>query len=188
MSDGELKMFALTKVHTIFKQNADLLKEELANRGLRPGFAEAVDAQLNDITRDQLRSLAQIVKDAKCPDCGTMSQPLRGGMIRKVISFIVMTQSETRPYIACAECLNKKRSSAILNTSLLGWWGFPWGLIKTPTAIARHFGENGERDQVSNTVLAEFTIRNIGYLTGMRDKRDFISKFIMEENHRLPEG
>lgn len=41
-------------------------------------------------------------------------------------------------------------------TLLLGWWGFPWGLIYTPMALATNLG--GGRD-VTNEVMAQVAPR-----------------------------
>ncbi len=58
--------------------------------------------------------------------------------LTKVSSFLVITQRRTATYSGTLDQLEGFARSARTQTLLLGWWGFPFGLIWTPMALARN--------------------------------------------------
>ncbi len=56
-----------------------------------------------------------------------------------VFSFLVMTFSvKTRYYFADAPDARRGAAVPTIITLLLGWWGFPWGIIRTIQATSRN--------------------------------------------------
>ena len=50
---------------------------------------------------------------------------------------------------------------AILTTALLGWWGFPWGLIKTPQYIYENVrSKKQNKSNQPKLVLLSLTLNN----------------------------
>jgi hypothetical protein len=47
-------------------------------------------------------------------------------------SIIVMTSWQDHPQLSCARCGKKAILRGLVITSVLGWWGFPFGLVVTP--------------------------------------------------------
>jgi hypothetical protein len=55
--------------------------------------------------------------------------------------------------VSCKSCGDKSQIGGILSSALLGWWGFPWGLIMTPVQICRNIA--GMMRKVDNTMPSE---------------------------------
>lgn len=63
-----------------------------------------------------------------------------GGVYRvrltKVSSFVVFTQRRTATYTGTVEQLEAAARGVQSHNLLLGWWGFPAGLVWTPLALS----------------------------------------------------
>ncbi|MGH7741655.1 MAG: hypothetical protein ACRENS_06490 [Candidatus Eiseniibacteriota bacterium] len=53
-------------------------------------------------------------------------------------SMLIVTTWSTRQHVCCTSCGQRARLLDILFCTLLGWWGFPWGLVITPIQIGRN--------------------------------------------------
>jgi hypothetical protein len=80
------------------------------------------------------------------------AQP-RYAIFYEVKSFIFMTTRSAVQGIFCSSCAEKKALSATAVTWLLGWWGFPWGLIYSIQAIFNNL-VGGQRPASINARLA----------------------------------
>ena len=58
--------------------------------------------------------------------------------LTKVTSFFLVTYSRTTTWTGSLEELEAAARSALVHNLLLGWWGLPFGLIRTPMAIAQN--------------------------------------------------
>ncbi|HEX9031595.1 MAG TPA: hypothetical protein VF834_07090 [Streptosporangiaceae bacterium] len=56
----------------------------------------------------------------------------------KVTSFIIVTQQRRTVHTGTLEQLQAVARSTLIYNLLLGWWGFPFGLVWTPMALARN--------------------------------------------------
>jgi len=61
-------------------------------------------------------------------------------MSYRVWSALIITHWESRTQVSCRSCGRKAQLGDALFSLVLGWWGFPWGLIFTPVQIARNIG------------------------------------------------
>ena len=94
-----------------------------------------------------------------------------------------MTNYEERAMIGCENCVDSERKSQLIKNSLLGWWGFPWGLLyRTPLAIINHFRDNGRKNEISEAILIEFAFENVGELKANWDNEQKLSDFIHHQN------
>lgn len=59
-------------------------------------------------------------------------------MSHRVWSAIVMTRWSSSLLVSCRKCGVKQQSLSTLSSAVLGWWGFPWGLIMTPVQVIRN--------------------------------------------------
>jgi len=55
-----------------------------------------------------------------------------------VWSAVVFTRWGTRQQVSCRRCALKSQVGGIAQSAVLGWWGFPWGLVLTPVQIVRN--------------------------------------------------
>jgi hypothetical protein len=81
----------------------------------------------------------------------------RGGrfvVFEYCVSIIVMTfkRSSDVYFIRAGEGTAGKSLGYTLLSLLLGWWGFPWGIIYTPMALITNLG--GGRDVTQQVVAA----------------------------------
>ena len=48
---------------------------------------------------------------------------------------LLFTQYGCKTFFGCAGCARKAQALGFVGTSLLGWWGIPFGLILTPVGL-----------------------------------------------------
>jgi hypothetical protein len=58
--------------------------------------------------------------------------------ITEVTSILVMTLRSTKTRVGTLEELEKFYRGVLLHNLLLGWWGFPFGLIWTPISLSNN--------------------------------------------------
>ena len=113
-------------------------------------------AEESRVPEEDVDDFAQSMRQDVCPLC----QKRRGIEVHKsydVLSFIILTRSKTNVHLCCRTCALKKQTVDFLGTLLLGWWGFPWGLIMTPIQLIRNIcamafppGKNGPSAELRN--------------------------------------
>jgi len=81
---------------------------------------------------------AQQIHSGACPKCGGVGQPVDLQAAHRCISLVFMTRRSSKMELSCHACGNKMRLRESLLTLVLGWWGFPWGLIYTPVQIGKN--------------------------------------------------
>jgi len=96
---------------------------------------------LLDIARqippDVLREQTGQVYRGTCPRC-TGPGPVEVHTSYRVWSALLLTSFGSNPQISCRSCARKRQAGDALFSLVLGWWGFPWGLIMTPVQIGRN--------------------------------------------------
>ncbi len=70
-----------------------------------------------------------------CQVCGRRDETLRAVTVPYVISLLVVTMRRAWVGVFCWRHRIQRVLAAGFITSLLGWWGIPWGLIHTPVAL-----------------------------------------------------
>lgn len=65
----------------------------------------------------------------KCFFCNKVTAQPRYVVFYEVKSFILLTTSNTTQGIFCPDCAEKKVIKPTIITWLLGWWGFPFGIL-----------------------------------------------------------
>lgn len=83
--------------------------------------------------------LASKIHATRCPKCGGAG-PVDVHNAYQVWSALFMTSWKTVRQISCRRCAVKAQALHLVGSGVLGWWGFPWGLIMTPVQIARNIG------------------------------------------------
>ena len=62
-----------------------------------------------------------------CQVCGKVTAQPRRLAFWRVTSFLVFSQKTPVHRIYCSDCASREQWKSTLWTSLLGWWGIPWG-------------------------------------------------------------
>ena len=123
-----------------------------------------------------------MLRGLHCPSCGSNEQALNGTMVGTVMSFVVMTRYTKKFKIACPSCLDKANNSALATTALLGWWGLPWGIIRSVQAIGRNVkSKRSNHADGPNDYLRSFTLSNIGQVKLYEGNRERLQYLIQNK-------
>ncbi|MCP3904877.1 MAG: hypothetical protein GY715_14725 [Planctomycetes bacterium] len=98
------------------------------------GYLLSVADQLPD---DMMAEHVDEVHQGSCPKCGGPG-PIDVHLSYTVWSALVLTTWRTRPEVCCRSCGVKAKLGATVSSGVLGWWGFPWGLVATPVQVGRN--------------------------------------------------
>lgn len=90
-----------------------------------------------------------------CSACRKVTAQPRYAIFYEVKSFIFVTTRTPIQGIFCSACAEKKALRATAITWVLGWWGFPWGLIYSLHAIFVNL-LGGQRPHNINARLAAY--------------------------------
>lgn len=82
-------------------------------------------------------SLARTIHAGPCPKCSGQG-PVDIHLSYRIWSALVMTQWQSRSQISCRSCGMKSQLGNLALSAVVGWWGFPWGLIMTPVQVIRN--------------------------------------------------
>ena len=94
----------------------------------------------DQVPEDVLEKYINSVHKGNCPRCNDVG-PVDVHKGYRVISFILATSNSTQPQVSCRRCGIKHQLGSTIFTMLLGWWGFPWGIIFTPIYILRNVAD-----------------------------------------------
>jgi hypothetical protein len=93
---------------------------------------------------NQIRSIDDVVAaevtavhQGKCPRCGG-DGPVDVQQYFFIWSIIIGTFRSTNPLVLCNKCASKYQLAFALISGIVGWWGFPWGILLTPVYIGKN--------------------------------------------------
>jgi hypothetical protein len=89
------------------------------------------------IPESQALERAIQLQHAPCPACGGR-RPVDVFTTHTVWSALIVTVWKSTPRVSCKRCAVTSQAYATIAAALVGWWGFPWGLIVTPIQILRN--------------------------------------------------
>jgi hypothetical protein len=163
MSDDELIRVATQDAAGLTAEAQEVVKDEIEKRGLDKNIINGVQAQNRAYTIAEIDQYCEVVRDLNCPTCGSSASKLNGTLISEVMSFIVFTQYTKKLKIACSDCLDKANSNALAKTAALGWWGIPWGIVRTVQAIEQNIrSKKTNHSSESNNFLRSFVLAKVG--------------------------
>ena len=84
-----------------------------------------------------VQEVALQIRNGGCPVC-RQAKPVDVFESHSAWSIVILTSWNSTPQLSCRSCATKKQLGALLLTGLVGWWGFPFGLIITPVQIIRN--------------------------------------------------
>lgn len=104
--------------------------EKCLEKGIVVRLAQSLPENL---VQEQVTAIHQ----GNCPKCQGRG-PVDVHVSYRVWSVLIATSWQSRPQISCRSCGVKSKLGDAAFCLLLGWWGFPWGLIMTPVQIIRN--------------------------------------------------
>jgi hypothetical protein len=179
LTDAELIKAATTDAAGLTPEALEVVKEEITKRKLDSNVIKGIEAQNKSYTIEEVDKYCNIVRNLNCPICRTSYAVLNGTMTGEVMSFILFTQYSKKIKIGCPTCLDKANESALTKTILLGWWGIPWGFIKTIQAIRINIKSKKTNHSDSiNDFLRSYTLSKIGEIETYKDNKEKLQQII----------
>jgi hypothetical protein len=185
LSDDKLTRLAITEAASLRPEALDLLKAEIKNRGLDEGIMNGVNVQLADLSNLAIDDYIALIRNQPCPVCSSTAAQLNAVVIGSVKSFIILTQYKKKLMVACPSCLQQANQKATSSTALMGWWGLPWGIIRTSQALFRNIKTNKviRTDEPSDTLLS-FVKTNVGVIESVRKNNQSLHLMLDSINKR----
>jgi len=104
--------------------------DQCRNKGVLLATSEQVPVNV-------IQQKACEIRQGNCPKCGARG-PIDVHVSYQVWSAVFLTSWKSRPHVCCRSCGIKSQLGDAAFSLLLGWWGFPWGLIFTPIQVVRN--------------------------------------------------
>jgi hypothetical protein len=92
---------------------------------------------LDRLSPQEIESYIGRVHSGTCRQCGKPG-PVDFYQSFRVLSVILLTRWNTQNHFVCRACARSEQLKSLGYSALLGWWGFPFGLIVTPIQIIRN--------------------------------------------------
>jgi hypothetical protein len=116
-------------------------------------------ARAKQVPDETVREQVWKTHQGMCPKCGGPG-PVDVYTSHRVWSAVLLTRWTSTPQISCRGCGRKSQWTGVGFSLVLGWWGFPWGLIMTPIQIGRNLAGIGQSADASTPSPAlEKTVR-----------------------------
>ena len=173
MSDVELERVATQDAAGLTPEAREIVQEEIQRRNLSTAILEGVEAQNKTYTVAEIDAYCELLRVLDCPVCGASDVKLNATLTSEVISVILFTHRRKELKVACPDCLDKANSGAIAKSAVLGWWGIPWGIVRTVQALAANMkSKQTNHIEGPNHYLRSFVLAKIGQVeTYKQDKR-----------------
>ena len=107
----------------------------------------------SEVPSEQIDKMVEATRNGPCPKCNQSGSPVDVYKAHKIWSMLVLTSWSSEPELSCKSCATKRQCGAILLNSVIGWWGFPWGIIGTPVQIFRNLGAIAASPKQSSPLL-----------------------------------
>ena len=178
-SDDQLIRIATTDASGLRPEAIQVMEEEIKSRGLSTDLLKGIEVQRKEITEGELLQYCELLRKQPCPICSSTSNKLNATMTGSVVSFIVMTNYEKKLLVACPDCLDKANKDAMIKSALLGWWGIPWGIVRTIQAIIFNNKMSSQtRLAESNDFLKGFVLGQIGTIEANKTNSERLQSLI----------
>jgi hypothetical protein len=183
MSDDELIRIATQDAYGLTPEAMEVVRREIQKRGLNENISKGVEAQNKEYTIEEIDSYCELISNLGCPSCGTTTVRLNATITGEVMSFLVFTTYKKKIKVGCPLCLDKANNNALAKTAILGWWGFPWGIIRTPQAIVLNLkSKRTNHLQSHNGYLRVFTLSVIGELETYKNNKEKLQQVVARQN------
>ena len=183
MTDDELIRTATQDAYGLTPEAMEIVKAEIKKRRLDKNISKGVEAQNKTYSIEEVDAYCDIVSKLSCPSCGATTERLNATMTSEVMSFIFFTTYNRKIKVGCPDCLDKANNNALTKTAVLGWWGFPWGIIRTPQAITLNLkSKRTNHLPEHNNYLRSFALSAIGVLETYKDNKEMLQKIVARQN------
>ena len=183
LTDQELLWRATREAEGLTPEAEQILKAELAKRGLNANIEKSIEAQKKTYTLAELDTYCNIISSVHCPTCDSAAQPLNATITGEVISFVIMSTYNKRIVVGCPDCLDKANNNALAKSLALGWWGIPWGIVYTVQSIILNTqSKRKHRTQNPNEHLRAIALHHIGELEAYKGNKEKLQQILIRHN------
>jgi hypothetical protein len=183
MSDDELIRIATQDAYGLTPEAMEVVKGEIQKRGLDENISKGVEAQNKEYTIEEIDAYCDLVSNLACPSCSGTTERLNATLTGEVMSFLFFTTYDKKIKVGCPHCLDKANNNALTKTAILGWWGVPWGIIRTPQAIALNLkSKRTNHLQDHNDYLRSFTLSVVGELETYKGNKEKLQQVLVRQN------
>ncbi len=170
-TDAELVHIATRSAHHLRPEALAVIRAMLRARQVDEAVLQGIDTALMPVDEARVQEQVALIRSLPWPECGIRSAPLNAVLASRAISFVVMTSYDRTPYIGCIPCLERRRRKATLTSALAGWWGFPWGPVRTIQALVQNHGQrNALRSSGPSATLVAFVVENTGKIEAYKSR------------------
>jgi predicted nucleic-acid-binding Zn-ribbon protein len=181
MSNEEVIRIATQDAAGLTPEAQEIIKEEVEKRNLDTNILKGVQAQNKSYTVAEIDEYCGIARNLSCPDCGSNLIQLNGTMTSEVMSFVVFTQHKKQLKVACPTCLEKANNKALTTSLALGWWGIPWGIVRTIQAISHNMKSKKANNLLEpNDYLRSFVLSKVGLFETYKNDKEKLQQLIAE--------
>jgi hypothetical protein len=115
------------------------------------------------VPADMLEKQTEEVFRGNCPRCRALG-PVDVHKVHQVWSAVILTRWSSAQQVSCKSCATKSQLGGMLFSLVLGWWGFPWGLVLTPVQAVRNVVEmcGGPDPSRPSPALRNWVLMNMG--------------------------
>ena len=183
MTDQELIRIATEDARGLTSDAVEILKTEIRKRGLTQNIVHAVNAQNKTYTLEEVDRYCDLISNLSCPSCGSSNERLNATVCGEVMSFVLITHYTKKLKVACPSCLDSANNKALATTALLGWWGIPWGIIRSIQYITLNLKNKRTNHTAShNNFLRSFALGNMGILEAHKGDKDKLRQILLRHN------
>lgn len=159
-----------------------IIENEIIKRKLNPDLLKALYSHDNSYSLEQIEAFANILRDLACPICNNKIHKLNASEIYYIKSAVLFTTSKIKTIVACPPCLDRMNKKAMDSNLALGWWGLPWGLLKTPYYLFKNYTSKNENWlPFANKSLLNFAFINISSIEAFQNDTEELNKLIKPE-------
>jgi hypothetical protein len=182
MSDQELIDLSIFEARSLTTHAKAVLKLELSDRRLGEPFIRSIDAQRSLYTEDEFLRYSNMLAQLDCPICKESNGRLNSTLTGEVISLVVMTEYWTSFKLGCRKCLDKANRNAIIKTAVFGWWGIPFGIIRTVQSLMLNVKHRRLIQTEANSGFRDFVVKNVGVLEAYGGSRERLLENLIRLN------
>ncbi len=170
-TDQELVHIATRSAHHLRPEALAVIRAMLRARNVDEAVFQGIDAAVQPVDEARVQEQVALIRSLPCPECGNRSAPLNAVLASRAISFLVMTSYDRTPYIGCLPCLERRCTKATWTSALAGWWGFPWGPVRTIQALVQNHGQKSAlRSSTPSEALVAFVAENTGKIEAYKGR------------------
>ena len=139
LSDEKLLDLSKNDAEDFNGETITISKQIKEGRGIPSGNDTDITLMAKDSEESNLDTYCEILRTCPCPICNSETDKINATITATTISFLLFTNYQKSLKIACPNCLNKMHNEAMFKTSILGWWGVPWGIVRTLEALILNY-------------------------------------------------